>query len=199
MRSNKKMGLALGSDLTAAQMMFVREYLIDFNGAAAARRAGYNGEALDVQVQKLLKTPAVQDAIVGMMKDRCQRLEVTGDMIVAELAKIAFSDITELTEWTDNQVTLKESVNLPTSITRAIAEVSQAPTSEGMAVRVRMYDKMAALSLLAKHTGVIGTTKHIHTGADGGPIQYQNLPVSTLKDISKRLIEFQKAAVEAGN
>jgi Terminase small subunit len=46
--------------LTDKQAAFCREYAKDFNGSAAARRAGYNATTSDVQAFKLLSRPYVK-------------------------------------------------------------------------------------------------------------------------------------------
>lgn len=77
--------------LSDRQKVFVDEYLIDLNIAAAARRAGYAKSTAHAP-DKLI-TPAVRAAIDEKLRERALRAEVAGQAIVAELAKLAFSNI----------------------------------------------------------------------------------------------------------
>jgi phage terminase small subunit len=182
-----------GYDLTAMQWLFVNEYLIDFNASAAARRAGYAKSSSSVQGAKLMKDPEVMRAVMDSIAARRDRLGITQDMVVQELAKIAFSNIGYVCSWNDTDVVVKDSEEVPGGAQAAIAEISRVPTEAGMATRIRMYDKLGALNSLAKHLGMF-ETRHVHTGPGGGPIQYQNLPVEKLKGINQLLIESQKIA-----
>lgn len=49
--------------LNPKQAAFVREYIVDFNGCAAAIRAGYSRRTVGVQAHALLKLPKIQTAI----------------------------------------------------------------------------------------------------------------------------------------
>jgi len=48
---------------TPKQKRFVEEYLIDFNGAQAAIRAGYSKKGADVQASQLLVIPKIAKAV----------------------------------------------------------------------------------------------------------------------------------------
>jgi hypothetical protein len=82
--------------LTPKQEAFVREYLVDLNGAAAARRAGYSeNRARDIACENLTKPnilKAIEEAFVALGG-------VTRTRIVDELGAIAFSDIGEIVTW----------------------------------------------------------------------------------------------------
>ena len=71
--------------LTAKQARFVQEYLVDCNGAAAARRAGYSGHRADRQAQENLRKPAVAAAIAGAQAKRAERTQITADWVLERL------------------------------------------------------------------------------------------------------------------
>ena len=50
--------------LTDRKKRFVEEYLVDMNGAEAARRAGYSEKGASQAAYRLLHEPAVQAALV---------------------------------------------------------------------------------------------------------------------------------------
>ena len=78
--------------LTPKQERFVSEYLIDLNATQAAIRAGYSAKtAFSIGVENLSK-PLIQDALQKALKKQQERTEITADMVVKELKKIALDD-----------------------------------------------------------------------------------------------------------
>lgn len=65
--------------LTPRQARFVEEYLIDFNGAAAARRAGYKTERL--AAHKLLRKPAVAKAVSEGRARIAEKTELSAEFV----------------------------------------------------------------------------------------------------------------------
>lgn len=79
--------------LTPKQQRFVAEYTVDFNATAAAIRAGYSEKTAAQMGYKLLKTQEIQEAVQQEFENRQDRTHITGDQVVAELAKIALSRV----------------------------------------------------------------------------------------------------------
>jgi hypothetical protein len=73
--------------LTPKQAAFVQEYIIDLNGSAAYRRAGYKaiGHAAEANASRLLRNAEVAAAIVEAQAARAQRTQVTADEVLARL------------------------------------------------------------------------------------------------------------------
>jgi len=71
----------------------VDECLVDLNATQAAVRAGYKKNYADRMGYKLVENSRVSEAIQEAMKEREKRTEVTQDMVIEQLAKIAFLDI----------------------------------------------------------------------------------------------------------
>ncbi|MDB5453531.1 MAG: BcepC6B, partial [Caulobacteraceae bacterium] len=65
--------------LTDRQRLFVEEYLVDLNLAAAARRAGYAPST--AHSPDGLLSPAVHAAIDGALAARAERTRVTADRV----------------------------------------------------------------------------------------------------------------------
>lgn len=102
-----------------------------------------------------------------------ERLSITKEAVLAELAKIGFADIRKAVEWrgslvreqdnpeggevlvvkeiVTNHVRLVDSDKLPADIAAAIAEVRQSPTG---GVSIKFHDKQAALVNIGKHLGM---------------------------------------------
>ena len=146
--------------------LFAQQYIIDFTAAQAAVRAGYAPKNARAQGSRLL-TDADMLARVRFLVQRRQALtEVEQARVVAELARIGFSDIGEVMEWGPNGATLVPSDQLPLHARAAIQSVKVKETvlatmKNGdrllrVETEVKMHPKNAPLSLLAQHTVVTG-------------------------------------------
>lgn len=84
--------------LTERQQMFVDEYLVDFNGTGAYKRAGYtaSSKAANVNSARLLTDPRIQAYIQQRMQDRSKRTEITQDMVLQHWLSIATADPNDL-------------------------------------------------------------------------------------------------------
>ncbi len=77
--------------MTEKQQRFIREYLIDHNGAAAARRAGYNPLNAASTASRLLAAPEIRAAYDRAVAQQAERLGIRSDEVVGELKSIAFA------------------------------------------------------------------------------------------------------------
>jgi phage terminase small subunit len=153
--------------LNAKQQRFVEEYLIDLNATQAAIRAGYSEKTAGQQGFELLKKPEIQEAIAKAQEARSKRTEITQDMVLQELARIGFADIRKAVNWgrspidseSDNAdpnglrmypVELVASEEIDDETAAAVSEVSL--TQAG--IKIKMYDKKAALDSIGKHLGM---------------------------------------------
>ena len=80
----------MSAKLTPKQEKFVQEYLIDLNATQAAIRAGYKPKAAYASGAENLKKPQIQEALTAAMKEREKRTTITADMVLNELAAVAF-------------------------------------------------------------------------------------------------------------
>jgi phage terminase small subunit len=71
---------------------FAREYAIDQNGTRAAIAAGYKKKSAGVTGSQLLKNPKVQELIAKFAQKTADKLEITADRVLQEIAKLAFVD-----------------------------------------------------------------------------------------------------------
>lgn len=118
------------------------------------------------------------------------RAEISIAKVLRELGKLGFADIRNAVRWrsnatmigtdpdTDepqfrsfNEVQIIGSHEIDDDTAAAIVEVSQ--TKEG-SLRIKLADKRAALVDIGRHLGMF-VEKHEHTGADGGPIQHEDV------------------------
>lgn len=72
------------------QARFVREYLIDGVGAAAARRAGYSATSAKHAARRLMADPEIASAIEAAEAARARKTEITAQRVIEELGQVAF-------------------------------------------------------------------------------------------------------------
>lgn len=137
--------------LTQKQQRFVKEYLVDACAAKAASRAGYSSKSAAKIGYELLDKTVVSDEIKRLQCERSRSLKVDAEMVVQELAAIAFSSVGEIFDWENNSVTLKPLHSIPVKAVKAIQYIKIDPDGS---VSVRLHDKMEALKGLGKHLGL---------------------------------------------
>ena len=75
--------------LTDKQEMFCREYVIDLNSAAAARRAGYSERSARITGHRLLTKDDIRRRISELQVGQSKRTQVDADFVVERLRAIA--------------------------------------------------------------------------------------------------------------
>lgn len=115
----------MASMLTQKQKIFIKEYLLDQNATAAAKRSGYSPKNADKIGAQLLGKTRVSEAIKKEMDQRMQNLEIKAENILKEMAKIAFfkpTDILEINE--SNEIVIKPISEWPINSIAAIKHIS---------------------------------------------------------------------------
>lgn len=163
------------AEMTARQQRFCDEYLIDLNATQAAIRAGYAEKRASEQAYQLLQKTTVQEYIQKRKADRVQRTEITQDMVLRELANIAFSNAADYAAVVEKEVMVEgdngEAIPVrdrdgkPVTY-RTVEPVLTSDLTEDQkralsvikkgrdGFEVKPYDKVKALELLGKHLGM---------------------------------------------
>lgn len=149
--------------MTDAQKRFCDEYLVDLN-ATRAYKVAYpkckKDETANAASSRMLRNVKVQEYISEKQKDIERRTEVTQDMVIKELAKIAFLDIRKL--YTENGQ-LKNIADIDSDTAGAISSLETLEEYEGYGddrekigdtQKVKLLDKTKALELLGRHLGM---------------------------------------------
>lgn len=134
--------------LPARVLLFVKEYLIDLNGAQAAIRAGYSEKSAKEQAARLLTNANVKALIEAGMAERSKRTEITADYVLT---------------------TIVETIER----CKQAEPVYQKRDGEMVHTGEYEFDSGAVLKgceLLGKHLKLF-TDKVEHAGTNGGPIQ----------------------------
>jgi len=88
------------------------------------------------------------------MQARSERTRVNADRVIEELAHLAFSDLRRVAAWGPDGLSAKNSEGLSEDSARAVAEVTDSRSRSGGTVKVKLFDKKAALELLGRHLGL---------------------------------------------
>lgn len=191
-----------GKPLPAKVQRFIDEYLIDMNGAAAYKRAGYaaKGNSAEVNARRLLRNAQVSLEIARRQSKTAEKLEITREEALQEAWNIVKADPRDLIEYRRfacpdcfGDATGKETreprrdctacagegrADVMIKDTRKLSPQAAALyagvkiTKDG--IEVKMHSKLDALEKIFKHLGLYALDKRVElTGAHGGPVQVQ--------------------------
>lgn len=164
--------------LTDKQKKFIDEYLVDLNATQAAIRAGYKEKTAYRTGAENLRKPQIQREIQKRMQERQQRTEVTQDMVVKELAAIAFARATDYAEVKGGTVHIKDTNSLSEQQIRAIAGIKDGK----FGIELKLNDKEKALELLGRHLGMWNDKLDIKTPAIDDSIKEMEAYFEQLKE-----------------
>lgn len=150
--------------LSDKQEAFCQEYIKDFNGSAAAIRAGYKARSAKEQASMLLTKVNVASRIKELTSNTAKNNESLMALIKAELVKIAFANKKSVAKWNASGVTFRDSEELTDEEAASVSEVSETVTESGGTLKIKQHDKVKALELLAKMEGAFAPQKIEHSG-----------------------------------
>ena len=154
----------MSSKLNKQTEQFCQEYIIDLNGKQAAIRAGYSAKTAEVKASQLLRLVKVQKRVQELMKAREERTEITGDIVIKELAKLALSDIRKLYDGDTLLLPHELDDNTAASIS-SFKTKREGDAEEGFyeIEEYKRYDKTKSLELLGRHFGLFNDKLKIET------------------------------------
>lgn len=139
--------------LTAKQKLFADEYLIDLN-ATRAYKVAYpkvkKDETARTNSSRMLTNANVAAYVEKRMKDREKRTEITQDMVLKELAKIGFANVTDYVTIEGPYVKVKQTEDMPPDKLGAIAGIKEGANG----IEIKLNDKGKALELIGRHLGM---------------------------------------------
>jgi phage terminase small subunit len=173
MRSQHRMATR---PLPARQQRFVEEYLLDLNATQAAIRAGYSAKTADVTGPRLLGKVGVQEKLQAAKVKRAERVGITQDRVLEEVALLSFSDITHYAVSDSGHVEPTEAA--PPGAMRALSSIKRKITTRGSGenaevtreVEIRLWDKPGPLKLAGRHVGLFPDRLEV-TGKNGKPVE----------------------------
>jgi len=185
------------NSLTDKQRLFVREYLKDMNATHAYLRAGYKvaENVAAASATRLLRNVKVSAMLQKSLGKRLNKLEITNDAVLQEIAKMAFSN---MRDFIDIQPDGTAKVNLANMTREQAAAIQEMSYEEGVGtadgevdrkqvvrkVKFKLAEKIRSLELLGKYLKLFN---------DGTPVK--NVQVAkVLKDAMENKIPVREAA-----
>lgn len=192
--------------LNASEQRFVAEYIIDLDVKRAALAAGYSETIATTKAYQWVSNgkakPHVYAEILKRLQKRAEKLEITADRVLAELALLGFANMQDYIRISPEGDPYTDFSSLTRAQAAAIAEVVVEDFKDGRGddardvrrVRFKMTDKRAALVDIGKHLGMFkeriehsGSVEHHHTATLneveqmvrdelGGPLPVPRLP-----------------------
>lgn len=136
------------------QRRFADEYLLDLDGAAAYRRAGYRVKDSNVAAacaSRLLGTARVAAYVAKKQAKHLDRYDVTAERVIRELAIVGFSDLRDYTVDAYGHVALGEGETgrAVQSIKRRVQ--ADEDGNETIETEIKLWEKTSALQMLGRH------------------------------------------------
>ena len=147
------MDIEKGGKLSDKRKRFVQEYLVDFNGAQAAIRAGYREGSAKVTASRLLTDANVQRYLESLLVQKRSQLSHSSDVLIHELECIAHSN---LKDYGDPNAVGPFQFRPLSSLSRdEMAPIDRISHTGDEITQIVFKDKMKALELLLKIRGGI--------------------------------------------
>lgn len=144
--------------LLGYEIRFCREYVTDFDVDKALKRANVHGanskKARTALGIKLLAKDDIKRYLVHLQADRGVRTKTTPDRVLKELEKIAFQDVRDYITMEDGTVRFRdfdEMANTASISSLELASMTGDFRDTGVIHKLKSYDKLKAIELLAKH------------------------------------------------
>jgi phage terminase small subunit len=150
------MEVAMG--LNPKQARFAEEYAASPNATQAAIRAGYSERSAGQIGERLLRNDEIAKAVERARQERSKRIGIDGDRVLLEFARVAFLDARKLF---NPDGSLKRLDELDDDVAAAIAglDVNELRDADGFVIgrakKIKLVDKLGALSKLAQHLGLL--------------------------------------------
>ena len=149
--------------LTFKQQLFVEEMVNDDRDhSVCAVRAGYSPKSARQQACNMLANPKIKEAIEETNLACGQRVGITKERVMQELALMAFANLKNvLTEDEFGHTTVNLHA-LQDEAAAALSEVTVTSSKRGREVKVKLNDKQTALVTLARMMGWDKETKDVN-------------------------------------
>lgn len=208
--------VSVAGKLNDRQQLFVLEYLVDRNATQAAIRAGCSEKTAKQIGSRLLTNVDVAAAIQARRTVVSEKLEITQERVLQELAAIGFAKATDFVSvetvqaeklgihpitgevvmlpagW-EQYVKVLDTVELSPAQQAAVASIKQGRNG----VEVKLHDKARALEMLGKHLGLFDANAAAPPGQENN--LFDAIVGSAEEDLETDEIPELEQAPAAGN
>ncbi|MCK9569356.1 terminase small subunit [Candidatus Pacearchaeota archaeon] len=156
--------------LTDKAMMFVAEYLVDFDATRAAIAAGYSKKTASVKGCQLLKKPDIIRVVKQFQKEDLAKCQLTREEILLQLYYCATRSASDFCDENGRIITDVHRLDKRAQNTIDGIEQTVSYDQEGNEVvrtKLRLVPKAEAINMALKHMGLYAPDKHDVTIAPG--------------------------------
>lgn len=140
--------------------IFAQGIAVGLTQTAAAEKAGYKSGRGNST--RLITNEGIRARIAELQQNAVKKvekkLEVSIETVTRELARLGFSNVTDIIKIKDGKAEVTDTEDLSEDTTAAISEIRQ--TKDGIVVK--MHDKRAALVDLGRHMGYFKENIDLH-------------------------------------
>lgn len=139
--------------MTDKEDQYINEYMVDLNGTAAARRAGYAPENARVTSHKMQCTPHVRDEIERRLAERRAKAAITVAHVEGWLRDVTEVDLLDLV---DSEGVVRPLDEIPIHARRAIQSIKRNVKEDPIfgdevTIEIKLWDRMKAIELYGKY------------------------------------------------
>ena len=160
-RAPKKLAAAKPQTLPAKQKLFVAEYIVDWNGRAAAIRAGYSEKTAAQQAARLLTKVNIKTAIAVALEERLERIKIDADWVLKRLTEEVTADLSQIYNENGSMKPIQEWPEIwRTGLVAGIDVVTEFETVDGkkkpvgFVTKLKISDRIKRIELIGKHANV---------------------------------------------
>ena len=182
-------------EFTLKQQKFIVAYAECRNASQAAREAGYAADSSHVTGSQLLAKPNIHAACMELIDKSQKKAVLTLELLDQEIAKLAFADIRKLYDGDGNLLPVNQ---WPDDAAATVASIESVEEIEGrgderrvtgMLKKLKVWDKVSALTLAAKRLGAISDSKNVNVNVSLEVLVAASMKVE--KDDDSKIIEHQ--------
>lgn len=157
--------------LNIQQQKFITAYLLCGNATEAALKAGYSKKTAYSQGHRLLKKAEIRTALQQATHKAAEKLDLTAERVLGEIARLAFFDIRKLVDNTGKPKALSEldDDTAAAIVGLDVVNIGNSDAGIGEVLKFKLADKKGALEMAAKHLGLLKDKVEV-TGKDGEPL-----------------------------
>ena len=172
--------------------LFALEYVANkFNGAEAARRAGYAEKHAKYRARELLEKPEVREAIAELINNVAERVEVSAERTITEISHYAYLDPRRCFNEKGEPLELHE---MDEEVARAIAGYEVTTDKDGnRTVKIKFIDKKGGNDQLGRYFKLFTDIREENIN-----VTIENMTDSELDERIKQLLGQAGISVTAG-
>ena len=156
----------------------------------------WNNSIIWCEASRRAADPNVIARVQILMERACKKNDITAEMIVAELAKLAFFDVRKLFNGDGTPKAIHDLDDETAAAIQGIdvANVGNEAIGVGQVMKIKLADKRASLETIGRHLKMFTDRVAVGGGADAPPIRHEvtkivKIPAKVAAVVETRAIE----------